>query len=45
MTEATIMVALVLYQGRGIELIIDLAKQLPQFSFQIIGGEKRILKN
>lgn len=30
-----------LYQGRGIELIIDLAKQLPQFSFQIIGGEKK----
>ena len=28
-----------LYKGRGIELIIDLAKKLPKFSFQIVGGE------
>lgn len=29
-----------LYKGRGIELIIELAKKLPDFSFQIVGGEK-----
>ena len=29
-----------LYKGRGIELIIELAKRLPDFSFQIVGGEK-----
>ena len=29
-----------LYKGRGIELINKLAERLPQFSFQIIGGEK-----
>jgi len=32
-----------LYKGRGIELIIDLAKKLPEFSFQIVGGEKEDL--
>ncbi len=28
-----------LYQGRGIELIIDLAGRLPQFRFLLVGGE------
>jgi len=32
-----------LYKGRGIELIIELAKKLPDFSFQIVGGEKEDL--
>jgi len=32
-----------LYKGRGIELIIELAKKLPEFSFQIVGGEKEDL--
>ena len=33
-----------LYKGRGIELIIELAKRLPEFGFQIVGGEKEDLK-
>lgn len=32
-----------LYKGRGIELIIELAKRLPEFGFQIVGGEKEDL--
>ena len=33
-----------LYKGRGIELIIELAERLPEFGFQIVGGEKEDLK-
>jgi len=30
-----------LYQGRGVELIIEAAEQLPAVDFQIIGGQKQ----
>ncbi len=33
-----------LYQGRGIELIIEAAKHLPEVDFQIIGGREQDVK-
>lgn len=30
-----------LYKGRGVELIINLAKKLPNFSFYIVGGDQQ----
>ena len=44
--QSTLNIAYVghLYKGRGIELIIELALRLPQFNFQLIGGEDEDIK-
>lgn len=44
-TSAALQVGYVghLYRGRGVELILELARRLPQFEFHLIGGNEREL--